>query len=473
MSKKVLLFFPPNNMDKIVGRGKHFITPGEPFGIMYISSFLKSKGVDLELVDAFALGWGAKEIIDLIREKEPLLVGFSCLTSGAPIVYQLGKEIKAKFPQTKVVLGNRHATVFAGYFLQEGCADFIIRDEGEITMLELYQALSGGGALENILGLSWKRDGVIVHNPDRPFTEELDIFPLPDRDSVPLDKYRLQFYWGPKSSSKYYKGMMTSRGCPNQCTYCNVHKDKKVRYHSVNRVMEEIGLLVNKYKAQYIFFLDSLFISKRERVMEICDRIVAEKLKFEWNCEGHVNFITKDLLKKMKQAGCHMIAFGIESGVQELLHNVKKYQSLEKIREVVRYTKEAGIKPVGLFMLGLPGETKELSLRTIDFAKSLPLDFAQFAITVPYPGTELYYEQVKRGKVDPYAWTRFSQYVSFTDNMPIYVPDGMTGEELKALQLRAIKEFYLRPKVIFNQLLKARLNSLPDYLRSAKAVLFK
>jgi radical SAM superfamily enzyme YgiQ (UPF0313 family) len=218
-------------------------------------------------------------------------------------------------------------------------------------------------------------------------------------------------------------------------------------------------LLVKKYGTEYIFIMDSLFIANKKRVREICAEIRGRNLSFRWGCEAHVRFIDRDLLRDMDAAGCHDMAFGIESGVQRLLDAVQKGITLDMAREAVATVKkESGIKVAGLFILGLPGETREDSLATIRFANSLSLDLAQFSVLVPYPGSQIFYDLRDRGElntgvrpdgtIDTSVWRRYSSYISYTDNEPIWVTPGLTGKELKALQKKAFRSFFLRPGML-------------------------
>ena len=185
----------------------------------------------------------------------------------------------------------------------------------------------------------------------------------------------------------------------------------------------------------------------------------------------------------MREAGCYDIAFGIESGVQELLDNVHKKTSINRIREGVKMAKSTGLKLSGLFMLGLPGERKELSLQTIRFALELPLDFAQFNITVPYPGSELYNDLVRNNKIDNglradgsidlAIWERYSAHPSFSHKPPIYVPENMNAKELEYLQKLALRRFFLRPRHIIFEMRRMRQGNIKDLLQGFKIIFGK
>jgi len=246
-----------------------------------------------------------------------------------------------------------------------------------------------------------------------------------------------------------------------------IRDNRRQRFNPVIKAVDEMELLVNKYNAGYIFFSDSLFISNKRRILEICSEIKRRNLYFKWGCEAHVHFIDEELLGAMESSGCVDMNFGIESGVQRLLDNVRKDIKLDKIesaiKQVKRYTK---INVSGLFILGLPGETPSDSMRTVQFAKRLPLDMAQFSILTPYPGSYLFEELKNKGKVDTgiredgsldtSVWPRYSAYISYTKNEPIWVTPEQTGEGLKKMQKKALRSFYFRPHAFWRQLKRVR-----------------
>tara|TARA_B100002003_G_scaffold194245_1_gene183821 strand:- start:255 stop:1703 length:1449 start_codon:yes stop_codon:yes gene_type:complete len=460
---KVLLVLPTDNLQETLGKGKLFVQATQPHNLLSLAAYVRENGFpDIKILDAYALGLNHNDIASYIREYDPQVIGLSCYTSDSPLTIQLTESLKRLFPKKYIVLGGVHASVFYKEFLTRGKADFIVYGEGESTFLELLKTLRNGGSLGKIKGLFFRENDEFVRTGPRPFIENLDILPKEAWDLAPMHLYRLPFHF----HSEGNRSLITSRGCPVGCTFCAVHQGKKIRYQSAHRVVDDFMELVNKYDAKHIHFMDSLFVGNKQRIIEIMERLIASKNKVSWSCSAHVNFLNRNILKLMKRAGCSMISYGIESGVQELLNNIKKRTSLDKIKEIVGLTNEVGLKTRGLFMLGLPGETEEKSLQTIKFALSLPLDSAQFAITTPYPGTELYYQLVKDNKINAMAWERYSAYSAFTNSEPIYVPGGMTSSQLKKLQKKALIYFYFRPKQVLEEIKKLRPHNIKQYLKS-------
>ncbi|MBP7652244.1 cobalamin-dependent protein [Candidatus Dependentiae bacterium] len=466
---KIILYTCPNTMSKILGKGAAFVTKQEPLGLLYIASYLKKYNYDVSITDAFSFGLSGEDIIEEISKEKPDVIGFSVLTSGGKIALDLTKLIKKKFPEILIVLGNIHPSIFAEHYLKNKSADIIVHDEGEVTFSEIVIKFNQKNKWNDIKGISFIDDaGKFVTTEKREVLENLDEIPVPARELIPINQYRMQFYFHPYANTQYYKMIMTSRGCPYKCSFCTVHKSGKIRYHSVERVRDELKILLDGYNSKFIFFMDSLFMSSRKRVLDICNMINENKFKFDWGCEGRVNLAEPSLLKEMKKAGCYEIAYGIESGVQELLNNINKNCTIEQIESAVKYTKEAGIKVMGLFILGLPGEEKKLSYQTIKFAKRLNLDIAQFSICTPYPGSELYNNLINEKKIDPFDWEKYSQYANFTDNEPIWTPEKITGSEIKKIVMNAYIQFYFRPKIIFKLLKNIRINNLLEYVKAAK-----
>jgi magnesium-protoporphyrin IX monomethyl ester (oxidative) cyclase len=456
-----LLMFPPNNMGAVLGKGKAFIKSSAPLGLLYIAAVLEQHGEPVEFLDAFASGFGVNEVVAAVKDKNPRLLGISSLTSDAPVTTEILRRLRKEMPGLKILLGNHHPAVFAQWFLEQNLADFVCPGEGEYATLELLRVLREGGDLSSVPGIIWRDDrGGINVNARRPDIADLNELPMPARHLAPMERYRISFYFGGGRS----EGLITSRGCPNRCAFCTVHKGSKPRYRKASLMVEElVDCLHLKYHYKHAFFMDSLFMGHRQRIFEFCDIMKRRKRRPLWSCEGHVNFVDERLLREMKAAGCYSVSFGIESGVQRLLDNVNKKQKLARIKESVILTKKAGIKTNGLFILGLPGERPEDTEATINFALSLPLDFAQFSIFTPYPGCQIFYELVESGQIDPMDWGRYSAY-PMGNLEPIYSPPGLSSGELKRYQRKALRRFYLRPAQIGREALKLRPGNFAEAL---------
>ncbi|MDF1564761.1 MAG: radical SAM protein [Deltaproteobacteria bacterium] len=485
---RVVLVNPPDEMEAMFGVGSVFIQKYEPLGILYIAAVAREAGHEVEVIDAYAEGLGLDEVERRLLALQPEVVGFSTLTCSGTSVYLLGKKLKEEHPEILVVLGNVHASVFAEAYLKNGCCDLVVHGEGEYIFRDLLVWRERGGetatgrGLEALEGVSFLApDGALIRTPGSGVIHELAELPFPARDLVKRELYHLgeisnQNYVG--GGDKVGKTMMTSRGCPYRCTFCVVHQGHKQRRNSVEQVVDELQMLEEEYGATYVYLMDPLFMADRKRVFAICEEIQRRGLKVEWGCDANVKLLQPELVEAMDAGGCVELSLGIESGVQRLLDIVDKRTTLEEVRTAVRNVqRHSDIQIEGLFILGLPTETAEESLETIRFATELKLDMAQFSILCPYPGSKLFEELSQKGElqtgvredgsVDLDVWRRYSSYLLFTDNEPIWVTPTQTADGLRRMQKRALRAFYLTPRQIWRQARRVRPDNVVELVRVA------
>jgi len=470
-------------MDDVLGKASVFVSELDPLGLLYIAAVLEQDGFDVEVLDAYIEGLNLSQILSEVEARKPNVVGISCLTSNGAAVYEIGKAIKKNFNNIKVVLGNIHASIFYKVYLNHRCADAVVHGEGEYTFSRVVERYGEKNDLSGIPGVSWSNGRDIINNDPAEIIYNLDALPFPARHLVKAERYsigKLNNFIYVNRGEKNVRQMFTSRGCVFSCYFCVVHKNRNYRTVSPQRVVDEIEHLIKEYNVGYIFMMDSLFIGDKKRVVEICQEILNRNINVKWGCEGHVNIVDQNLLYWMEKAGCYEMHFGIESGVQRLLDNVNKRTNIKKIEKTIEMVKTvSNIKVAGLFMLGLPGETVEDSKITIEFARRLPLDFAQFSITVPYPGSHLFETLSGEGRIDTgvrpdgsvdlNVWKRYSAHSGFSDNTPIYVTEGMTAEELKSMEKHALRRFFLRPSKILSQIKRIDLRNIIEVVKAAKA----
>lgn len=294
----------------------------------------------------------------------------------------------------------------------------------------------GGVDLGRIRGLAWRRGEEIVLNLPRPFIANLDDLPMPMHELLPLQKYRMPLIKGP------FTFIVTSRGCPAGCTYCIKHVSYQysARLRSPKLIMEELWRL-KELGIDNIHMYADLFTVNRDQVMELCERMIAEKINIRWTSNSRVDYVDEEMLRMMGRAGNWLISWGIESGNEQILKHARKGAYPEKAERALRWAKAAGIKNWGYFIIGLPGETEATIRQTIDFAKKLPLDIALFHVAAPYPGTPFFFEVVENGWFRP--GTRWEQ-VDMDKGTVLDYPE-LPAERLLYWQKRAFREWAFRP----------------------------
>ena len=294
----------------------------------------------------------------------------------------------------------------------------------------------GSVELRGIKGIAYREGGEVLLNFPRPFIAELDDLPMPMHELLPLDKYREPLIKGP------FTFIVTSRGCPAGCTYCIKHVSYQysARLRSPELIMEELWRL-KELGINNIHMYADLFTVNREQVMELCERMIAEKINIRWTCNSRVDYVDEEMLTMMGRAGNWLIAWGIESANEEILKHAHKGAYRDKVVRALSWAHAAGIKNWGYFIIGLPGETEETIRQTIDFAKKLPLDIALFHVAAPYPGTPFFFEVVENGWFRP--GTRWEQ-VDMDKGTVLDYP-GLSAERMLYWQKRAFREWAFRP----------------------------
>lgn len=425
-----------------------------PLNLAYLASYVLSKmDCDIRIMDCETEGMGYKEIRQMLENFKPDIMGVTTLTPPMKHVAQMTKIAKEVNPRCVVVLGGVHPTAFPERTIDEGGADFCVIGEGEITFYEIVI-----GVAENNLdpakidGVCYKaKDGKPVKNKPRGYIRNLDEIPFPARNLYDLKKY----YSAPTkkvSDELMVTPILTSRGCAFKCVHCisNVLWSRAVRFRGSDNVIAEIEECVNKYGIREFNVLDDTFTLKKDRLMEICRKIIDKKLKIYWVCFSRVNTIDEEMAEIMYKAGCRKISFGLESGSQKILDLMQKNATVEMGRKAVEAIRKYKIEAHASFMFGNIGETKETIRETINFAKSLDLDNATFFITSPLPGTYLYQVAKEKGYINEN--TKWEEFAPLTNTDPILVQDNVSKEELVYWQKKAFREFYLRPKYIWHKL---------------------
>lgn len=378
---------------------RYQVSSQPPLGLAYLSAYLKKQGHDnVQIIDTTYEQLESR--LDSISS--PTLFGMYFMTPYYAGVIKAIGVLKKRFPDVPIIAGGPHPTVNPEDVLKRLQVSVCVRGEGEYTMAELVDAFKERSDLTNlsgIRGISYfdPARNEIVHNEDREPIQDLDEIPFPRRELLPMDHY---VQGGTQKGFSYRKlrvtTMITSRGCPFNCSYCqptvNRIFGKKARFRSVNNVVEEIGQLIRDYSIQGILFSDDTFTCKKKFVMEFCEEILRKKYDIKFAINSRVNTIDDEMLSMLKKAGVETIMFGIESGNQKILDNVRKNITIEQIQNAVTMTKSKDINVYGYFMIGSTEESSDTLKDTFSLVRRLPFDEVQFSMATPYRGTYLFDE---------------------------------------------------------------------------------
>ena len=436
-----------------------------PIGLAYIAAVLEEADIKVSILDASALKYNFKETIQEIEKlnSKHVLINNASITFSEDL--ELSALIKNEFEDTYITFAGTHVTALPKESLSNKEIDFIIIGEPEYSVRDLILALEQGKKLKDISGIGYKHNGNIVLTKARKPIENLDEMPFPARHLIPNAKY-----FNPLAKRLPYTTLLSSRGCPFKCTFCTsiILYGKKWRGRSSKNVVDEIEHVNERFKIKEVFFRDETFSFNRKRVLQICQDIKERGLDITWMCNTRVDTVDKELLKVMKSAGCHMLKFGVESGDQQILNNLKKGITLEDTRNAFRWAKELNISTVAHLMLGSPGETKETILKTINFTSELAPDYASFNITTPYPGTELFTlveEMMKSKIVSSYDMEKALESAQF--NMCF---TELSPKEIEEAFDKAYTQFYFKPQYILQRIKNQK--TLSEILRLISAGLY-
>ena len=443
-----MLFINPT-YEKFGGMLSRYIPVGIPVALGVITAYLRKWGVEkIRVVD---------EEIETITEEnhlkftegleQPLIIGITVLTAQAGRAFEIAAMYKNSFPDCTVIMGGVHVTSLPDEPLEMGVADIVVRGEGEETMRELYFALrEGGDDWKKVKGISFRGDdGNIVTNPDNDLIENLD--------DVPMFPYEL--FDHPKYDMGFLSG---ARGCPYKCSYCSqrILTGLTYRWHSTERIIKNLDILINKYKMQNITFYDDIFSVNKRRVLDLCKGIWESGLhkKCAFAVQTRADNVHEDLLPAMRKANFKTIGLGMETGVERISKEVNKDQTVQQHLDAIKLCKKYGLK-VSLFMIyGFPGETKEDRDESYRVASETDVGFIKFNNLIPYPGTVIYDTAQKEGALHILpGWRNFNSTLSITrsifNTMPLaYVPKGTTEFELKRDIVRRNLQYYFQWKLI-------------------------
>ncbi len=457
---RVTLVFPPwiARADNYRGLLQNTLPP---LGILSIASYLEEHRYDVRVIDIQVEQLDGKGFVRRLREDPPDLVGITVLTTMAVSAHRAARLVKEHFPACRVICGGVHAEVLPQEMLANCAIDAVVRGDGEETMLEIAQ----GKPWREILGLSYRdgRDGRrLVHNSPRPVEMNLDKYPFPAYHLVPMHRYF--------PAIGTYKNlpainMLMARGCPGKCTFCN-SADTVLRTRSAERVVEEIEYLNRRFGIRQVQFYDDTFTVMRRNVETFCRLMIQRKVPVSWSAYARADCFNASLARLMKQAGCHQVLLGVETGDEEIARRLGKTIPLEKTRDVVRIARAEGLDVRASFIVGNAGETPETLARSLAFSLELDPDLVQWNINTPYPGTRLYEWAKREGRLTTEEWGEYD-----LSRLLIRL-EGLSEQEVFQFERRATRRFYLRGKAAWRLLKRAsRPRQVRDLLFGAAVFL--
>lgn len=430
-----------------------------PLALLSLAAFLRDQSHHVcEIMDAQLDHLSNEDMENQIREFAPDVVGVTCFTVQLVDVMHSIRAARAAGVQY-VVLGGPHINDFPKESLALEGVDAVVKGEGQQPLLELLKVWEDGGVAKGIKGVIAHQDDPIPEE-DVYFSNDLDTYPIIDRTLVDYTRY-----YDVMGEGGIFTSIVTSRGCPYRCTFCNTPRHR-YRVQSPERVCDEIEACI-RLGIKEVYFVDDTFNITNQRVHDLCDEIIRRGLEFSWTVRFRVKGVDRPLLLKMKAAGCARIQLGVEQGTEEGLLRLKKDVTSREIESAFALCREVGINTVAYFMIGTPVErSRQDVLDTIEYSIRLKPDFVMYNIMTPFPGTTLYDEGVRDGVLELEPWTNFME--NPTEEFKAQVWDEhFTRDELRDLLHFAYRRFYWRPQFVVRNLFQIR--NVSDFTRKAKA----
>jgi anaerobic magnesium-protoporphyrin IX monomethyl ester cyclase len=427
----------------------YIISP--PIGLGYIAASLRRDGFNPAIIDCAKERFTLNDFRGFIEKFKADVVGFQVWSCDVPQVEQSLKIVKELNQNTITIIGGAHPSGNPRESLEHFQeADFAFRGEGEEGVALLARRMDGDHAIEfgSIPGLIWRSSNGDVKYNRRSLVTDLDMLGMPAWDLIPPAEYPNAPHQG-FAKAFPVAPIITTRGCPFNCTFCASHSinGRKVRFRTIDHVLEEIELLQHKYGVREFHIEDDNFTISKKFVKEFCLKLKERNVHTYWHCSSGMRLDSLDnyLLRLMKGAGCYTFTVAIESGSDRVLKLMEKKMSTRTVCLQVNMMNSAGYKPTGLFMIGFPGETRSEIRKTIRFARSLPIKRAQFAIFHPMPGSKVWTDLEKQGRLKNLDWRKVKpSEVAYSGDIP--------ERELKRFQRNAFLSFHLRPRILWYQL---------------------
>lgn len=462
---RVLLVNPPqlnmvtNNIPSIVDEERGH---NPPLGILYVAAHARENTPhEVRVIDAVVEGLDYPALKARIAAERPDVVGITATTFTLIDAVETARLVKEIDKEIAVVMGGPHPYIYPEETINLPGIDYLVIGEGEEIFTALLGNLHNKAALRRTRGLVFMDDGEYVHTGMPSLVDDLDSLPFPARDLTPYKNY-----YSLIAKTQPVTTMITSRGCPFKCLFCDrPHLGKRFRARSARNVVDEMEDCVALGIEEFLIYDDTFTVNKK-RVFDVCREIRERGLRIGWDVRARVDTITPDMLKAMKEAGCDRIHYGVEAGSPEVIETLRKGITVEQVRRTFRQTREAGISILAYFMIGSPGETRAQIDETQTLARELAPDYMHLSITTPFPETDLYRMGLERGVLKGDYWRDFAK-APRKGFVPSVWEEHLTRDELIEILHEGYKEFYLRPGYIWKRLMG--LKSFSDLRAKARA----
>ncbi|MDH5323899.1 MAG: B12-binding domain-containing radical SAM protein [Gammaproteobacteria bacterium] len=419
----------------------HITNRSPSLGLLHLAAQVREDGYLPAIIEGDIENLNAEQVAKRIIQSRPEYVGITLFTVAVWCAAEIAKRIKQELPDTIILVGGPHISSMGMETMQRfPDFDIAVTNEGELVLSELLPILDAGKTPHSVKGIIYRMGDQLMQTPAAPTTSNLDELPVPAWDLLPNfpKAYLPAIYDYPKGP---VATIAASRGCPFLCKFCDTSTfGAKVRAYSPEMVFNMMQHLHNTYGIRHIMFVDDLFLASKIRTLALCDMILESGLEMTWSCTARVDTVKPEVLKRMKQAGCWEISFGLETGSNELLQKMEKAARVEKSEQAINWTHEAGIRCKGLFMLGYPGETQETIEMTKAFCRRIPMTTMNLTKFTPYPGSPIYRELYGTNIKEDH-WERMNG-MNF-----VWAPEGITVEQLDREYQNLLKAFYRRPEV--------------------------
>jgi anaerobic magnesium-protoporphyrin IX monomethyl ester cyclase len=447
MCEKVdLLLVNPGNRLEQFATLNELATVAQPLGLAMIAAYVRLLGFSVVIIDAEAEFWTPEQTINEISKYDSVLIGLSAFTTKMTAAGKILRLISEQIPNAKTIIGGHHASAIPEHTLINEAVTFVLRGEGYVPIPLLIKALKEGVTSPAIPGIWYLQDGKVVGNGRAAGISDLNQLPFAAWDMLPMHKYRAHHWqaWDYGIDTSRFALLYTSLGCTFSCDYCSVnvvYGKNSIRYRNPDHVVRELELLVTDYGIRHVEIIDDTFTVNPSRVEDICDRIIARGLGQELNmwCFARTDTVSAGLMTKMKRAGINWVFMGFESGSDAVLKDVNKKQTVNQIIKANGIVHDSGIHIGGNYVFGLPEDTKVTMQQTLDLAKELNTEYANFFLLMPYPGTK--YHEIAKEKHYPLPET-WGQYGFFAPDALPMMNESLTPEDILLFRDNAFAEYF-------------------------------